>query len=231
MNKNSRVLQTGSNQITVEYSSSHKAVDLVKEYNELDYITAHSLGTVMMTQIGQENNPGSSGNASYGNFVKIKHPNGQSTLYAHMESVLVQTGDTVATGQTIGYMGNTGNSYGAHLHFELRDENENRLNPIAYINADLENLPTETEEDDMTEAEVRKIAEEVAKTAIDNYIIAQAKKPESEWSVQEGAFQRLTEKEIMNGRAPRSSITREEAAAVVERALNDAFSNNGTEKK
>ncbi len=60
-------------------------------------------------------------NSSYGNYCIINHGNGYATLYAHQRQLpLVQVGDTVRKGQVIGYVGNTGNSYGAHLHFELR---------------------------------------------------------------------------------------------------------------
>lgn len=60
-------------------------------------------------------------NPSYGNYCIIDHGNGYATLYAHQRQLpLVQAGDTVRKGQVIGYVGNTGNSFGAHLHFELR---------------------------------------------------------------------------------------------------------------
>lgn len=60
-------------------------------------------------------------NSSYGNYCIINHGNGYATLYAHqMQLPLVKVGDTVSKGQVIGYVGNTGNSFGAHLHFELR---------------------------------------------------------------------------------------------------------------
>lgn len=54
---------------------------------------------------------------SYGKWIMVKHPNGLSTLYAHLSLQTVKIGDTVVTGQTIGYSGNTGYSTGPHLHF------------------------------------------------------------------------------------------------------------------
>ena len=51
-------------------------------------------------------------------YVLITHENGYATLYAHCSSLLVKPGDTVEKGQTIALVGNTGNSYGCHLHFE-----------------------------------------------------------------------------------------------------------------
>ncbi|MBB1515432.1 M23 family metallopeptidase [Tessaracoccus sp. MC1679] len=50
--------------------------------------------------------------------VVIQHSNGGSTLYAHMSRKVVGAGETVRPGQLIGYVGNTGRSFGAHLHFE-----------------------------------------------------------------------------------------------------------------
>jgi|CXWL01.1.fsa_nt_gi murein DD-endopeptidase MepM/ murein hydrolase activator NlpD len=53
----------------------------------------------------------------YGKFVLIKHANGLSTIYGHLSQVSVNDGNSVTTGQTIGYSGNTGYSTGPHLHF------------------------------------------------------------------------------------------------------------------
>ncbi|MEG1426780.1 MAG: M23 family metallopeptidase, partial [Oscillospiraceae bacterium] len=71
------------------------------------------------------------------NCVKIQHDNGYSTLYAHMAYITVGYGARVVTGQIIGRMGNTGNSYGAHLHFEVRDGDDDRTDPTPYLNSDL----------------------------------------------------------------------------------------------
>ncbi len=57
---------------------------------------------------------------SYGNYVKIKHPNKTVTLYAHMKKIIVSNGWRVRKGQIIGYMGSTGRSTGCHVHFEIR---------------------------------------------------------------------------------------------------------------
>ncbi len=54
---------------------------------------------------------------SFGNWVMIKHANGLDTLYAHLSQIGVSTGQTVATGQVIGYSGMTGYATGPHLHF------------------------------------------------------------------------------------------------------------------
>lgn len=56
--------------------------------------------------------------SSWGNYVRIKHANGHCSLYAHNVRNNVKVGDTVKQGDIIGLVGNTGNSFGAHLHFE-----------------------------------------------------------------------------------------------------------------
>lgn len=65
---------------------------------------------------------------SWGYYVLIYHNGTYSTRYAHMSSVAVSTGQYVTAGTIIGYEGNTGNSFGAHLHFEVY-ENGTRVNP------------------------------------------------------------------------------------------------------
>jgi hypothetical protein len=79
--------------------------------------------------------------SSYGNVVFIRHNiNGQTweTVYAHLSSRAVAEGETVSKGQFIGYMGNTGNSTGQHLHFETHkglwnSSKSNAVNPLEYI--------------------------------------------------------------------------------------------------
>jgi len=66
-------------------------------------------------------------NGGYGKYIKIQHPNGVVTLYAHSSRLLVNTGDEVGQGQLIMLMGTTGRSTGCHLHFEVRGA----MNPLA----------------------------------------------------------------------------------------------------
>ena len=56
----------------------------------------------------------------YGNYVMIDHGNGFETLYGHLNDFSVVDGESVHTGEHIGYMGNTGHSYGDHVHYEIR---------------------------------------------------------------------------------------------------------------
>ena len=57
--------------------------------------------------------------ATYGNYLCISHPDGQETLYAHMQYLYVRAGEVVAAGQRLGTAGQTGRATGAHLHFEF----------------------------------------------------------------------------------------------------------------
>ena len=79
-----------------------------------------------MVRISKGNNTG-----GYGNLVVIRHDNGLETYYAHLSKRLVNPGQIVKAGDIIGLGGNTGRSYGSHLHFETRylgnDINPNRI--------------------------------------------------------------------------------------------------------
>lgn len=59
-------------------------------------------------------------NGGYGSYIVIKHDNGTQTLYAHNSQNVVSVGQPVVSGQVIGYVGSTGRSTGAHVHFEIR---------------------------------------------------------------------------------------------------------------
>ena len=68
----------------------------------------------------------------YGKYVVIDHGNGFQTLYAHLSTILVETGQSVGKGERIGSVGSTGRSTGPHLHFEIR-YNGTQCNPFEYL--------------------------------------------------------------------------------------------------
>lgn len=69
-------------------------------------------------------------NGGYGNYVRIRHTNGFSTAYAHMSRIAAKPGTAVRQGQVIGYVGSTGMSTGAHLHYEVLQNNQ-QVNPLS----------------------------------------------------------------------------------------------------
>lgn len=145
----SRVIEGGVTSITQPYhingqkgyNYDHWGIDLTGfngSYNVLAWITAHSDGTVVETRnncTGFEYN-------SYGNYVLLRHSNGYYTMYAHLSygTVQVSRGQTVKKGQRLGYMGNTGTSYGGHLHWEVRQPNGYKIDPERYLNSPLPNM-------------------------------------------------------------------------------------------
>lgn len=101
----------------------HTGIDIGAD--EGTAVVAPASGTVIHTNWGW--------GGGYGNYVQIDHGGGVVTLYAHLSSIGVRIGDTVAQGQSIiGAVGNTGHSFGAHLHFEVI-VNGAYVDPLAYL--------------------------------------------------------------------------------------------------
>ncbi len=76
-------------------------------------------------------------NSGFGNYCIIDHGDGKHTLYAHAQRLQVKVGDVVQKGEQIGLIGDTGNTTGPHLHFEVRikksDGSVSRVNPLNYV--------------------------------------------------------------------------------------------------
>ncbi|MFF0434664.1 M23 family metallopeptidase [Streptomyces sp. NPDC004327] len=74
---------------------------------------------------------------AYGNAIVIKHANGTYSQYAHLSKIKVNIGQKVSAGQQIALSGNTGNSSGPHLHFEIRTTPNygSAVNPVAFLSA------------------------------------------------------------------------------------------------
>lgn len=89
----------------------YNAVDLAAKVGTP--IVASADGTVTVAKMG-------GWNSGYGNYVVISHANGTQTLYAHADSVVVGVGQAVSRGEIIAYIGLTGRTTGAHVHFEIR---------------------------------------------------------------------------------------------------------------
>ena len=101
----------------------HEGVDIAAA--EGTPIRAAATGTVILMQSEYES-------GGYGNYTCIDHGGGLSTCYAHQSSFATSVGARVSQGDLIGYVGNTGHSYGAHLHFEVRI-NGAPTDPLGYL--------------------------------------------------------------------------------------------------
>lgn len=101
-------------------STNHKGIDLTAPADK-DMILAAADGVVLFADA-----QGKSGNT-----VVLGHADGRMTVYRHLSGKNTpQIGSEVAQGAVIGEMGNTGNSTGKHLHFEVRDKNGDAVNPV-----------------------------------------------------------------------------------------------------
>jgi murein DD-endopeptidase MepM/ murein hydrolase activator NlpD len=107
--------------ITQDYWYGHRAIDL----------GAPTGSAVMATDGGFVSFAGWT-DVGYGYLIVVDHANGFATYYAHLSNIYVAEGQGVERGQVIGAVGNTGNSTGPHLHFEVRHYNRQQ-NPRAYL--------------------------------------------------------------------------------------------------
>ena len=103
------------------YPHFHTGIDLVEPFGSP--VQAADDGVVALV---------GSSSSGYGNYVVIAHSGGLNTLYGHLSTALVSVGQQVTQGTVVGLEGSTGNSTGAHLHFELRI-NQNPVNPAPYL--------------------------------------------------------------------------------------------------
>jgi murein DD-endopeptidase MepM/ murein hydrolase activator NlpD len=93
---------------------------------------ANSIGTpILAASDGVVIDAGPSG--GYGNWVKLRHSDGTVTLYGHLSSWNVDIGQRVWAGDQIAKMGNTGNSTGPHLHFEVLLNGTDRVDPVGWL--------------------------------------------------------------------------------------------------
>lgn len=104
------------------WGRQHTGID-IDGYGQDGYpIVAADSGTVILASYY----------GGYGNCVIIDHGNGYMTLYGHMSGFAVSNGSSVSQGDTIGYLGNTGNSFGTHCHFEVI-QNGTQIDPLPYF--------------------------------------------------------------------------------------------------
>lgn len=143
MAKKCRIVEGGYCEITNPYSENHKGIDVVGKGYTVKNVLAHSDGVVveLRTNCNSHEEGG-----SYGNYIKLKHDDGYYTLYAHLAygTIKVKKGDKVKKSSVLGRMGDTGYAFGVHLHWEVRDTKDVRINPTDYLNKDLPKTPEPT---------------------------------------------------------------------------------------
>lgn len=123
------VLPLRKYELTSEFGSrptldgkDHPGVDLAAPAGTQYYAIAR--GTVILARH----------NGGYGMSVMIDHGGGIVSVYGHSSKLLVKEGQTVEAGQTLGLVGNTGYAFGAHLHLEIRLDNE-QVDPMPWLRA------------------------------------------------------------------------------------------------
>lgn len=175
----------------------HTGIDLVKEHKGPIY--AFTAGEVIHAKEGVTG----SGFGGYGIVVAVRDPNtGHLHVYAHLDAAVVKVGQQVQRGQMIGRQGNTGQSTGSHLHYEIRktsspsygwiaDRQNNCFEPTQYLVDYYEQLRREQE--------------------------AKAQPPVSDWA--KDAHTWVVQQGISDGSRPKDPVTREEVWTMLHRAL------------
>lgn len=112
-----------------EDRSTHNGMDFVGKSYRTDYVIAIDDGVVITSTYSK----------TAGYYIEIKHNNNYISRYLHMTkgSLKFKKNARVKKGDTLGYMGNTGNSTGAHLHFAVTDEYRNPVDPLPYLQGKL----------------------------------------------------------------------------------------------
>ncbi|WP_330290249.1 M23 family metallopeptidase [Streptomyces sp. NBC_00576] len=123
-------LSASFNQAGNMWSSTHSGQDFAVP-SGTKVVAAHG-GTVV-----KAGGNGAGDGPAYGNAIVIKHGNGSYSQYAHLSRIGVKVGQVVTTGQRIALSGNTGNSSGPHLHFEIRTSANygSAVDPVAFLRA------------------------------------------------------------------------------------------------
>lgn len=134
-----KVLASGQQQITLYFGNQtlngepyyHTGIDMVRKTNRLDTIVAAQKGKVIKIV---SNVRGRDETKGYGNYVELQHGNNIVTKYCHLKygSIKVKVGQIISKEQEIGYMGDSGYTFGAHLHFQVIQNGKN-VDPLPYL--------------------------------------------------------------------------------------------------
>jgi hypothetical protein len=112
----------GNHTVTQEFGvSGHTGIDIGTDKGD-DIVSVEEGEVIFSNEEGD-----------YGNLVKVRHPDGIVTFYAHNDELRVKSGDKVKRGQVIAFSDSTGRSTGDHLHFEVRPNGGSPVDPAPYI--------------------------------------------------------------------------------------------------
>ena len=134
-----QIADYGIEEVRRYYQAQVEAIELVRALGQdegIDFqapegseIYAAEDGVVSEVRLDGDSDPL---NKPYGNQVRIQHAGSYLTIYAHLSHVVVSKGQSVKAGQLIGLSGNTGNSFGAHLHLTLKKDGATRAGETNY---------------------------------------------------------------------------------------------------
>ncbi|MEG2403769.1 MAG: M23 family metallopeptidase [Oscillospiraceae bacterium] len=110
-----------SNRLTQGWSTRHYGLDLVGDADK-------TVCAVVGGKVLQSRRVYTGRTAEWGNYVSVQGADGNTYYYCHLQSRAVSRGQTIAEGETLGIMGNTGKSYGAHLHLQIRNKAGREIN-------------------------------------------------------------------------------------------------------
>lgn len=133
----SRVLARAEQKITSPYGlrsgGFHNGIDLGWSTPESENNVYSNCKGKVVTVVTGQGNCYPNGPRTWGNYVKIQHDNGYSSLYAHLDKIYVKNGQEVDENTIIATMGNTGYSNGRHLHFEVKNASGYYIDPTPYL--------------------------------------------------------------------------------------------------
>lgn len=134
-----KVIESGEHQITLYFGNQtlngksyyHDGIDIVRKNNRLDIIVAAEKGKVIKVVA---NVKGRNVTKGYGNYVELQHNDNIITRYCHLKygSIKVKVGQIVQKAQKLGDMGDTGYTFGAHLHFQVM-QNGKTIEPLLFL--------------------------------------------------------------------------------------------------
>lgn len=113
--------------ITQGYHDKHKALDFGCPQGSAVLLDRDGKVTRADFHVNRDGSPG------YGLHIQVQHPDGALSVYAHLSVLYVKAGQKCLAGDVIGRSGNTGNSTGAHLHYEYRPDGRTGIDPSPYF--------------------------------------------------------------------------------------------------